>query len=583
MARKEVRSSRIRPSQRSNQIHVRAAPAIHRTEPPWQLRAPLQRINHSEQKKKRMPVRAANYNFYNELNMTFVRHISNPISSDDKSTFAPVNLSDSGSEQRITSTKKAKSGSKFGSNRIFAVEQQCRYHPELAAEIGQNESILLLQFDYWIAIANHEFDGHRWTYQSVKEIHAKIFPHLTERTVKRLVKSLKDKNLIITGNFNRYKYDRTTWYAMNLKEAAKLKAIAIRPEVLTDYDPLEAETLETGEDKMSPPLGPNITIDDDKMSLPIPETSTKTSPENTRNTEVALQKNATLPFANEVILRKEHGGASGSDPNNPFEDARDAWAALRSVGVERADITFLDDLAESKQGRVRNFYGNIDPTERWERTDGDALMNGLLRNGKVKESFIIRPRSEFLIQVDDCDLERVRLLRDYSFLVIETSRGNYQVWLALSDTSTPDRDETRRRLLEKLGGDVEASGAMRFPGSINWKPVRNAFRVRLVDSENGRVTSSEELERAGLLAEKSRKTAHATSSRGYKSKLPDYQKCLAYKDYDRSEADASYMAICMDRGFSREETISALMQVSDRANEGGECYVARTADFVFGF
>jgi len=96
--------------------------------------------------------------------------------------------------------------------------------PKLAVEIGFNESLLLLQLDFLIAISNHEQEGQRWTYQSVTDIQ-KMFPFWSRATINRVIKSLENRGLINVSNFNRKKYDKTRWFAINIEEAEKLTSI----------------------------------------------------------------------------------------------------------------------------------------------------------------------------------------------------------------------------------------------------------------------------------------------------------------------------------------------------------------------
>ena len=87
--------------------------------------------------------------------------------------------------------------SKYERNRLFDFEEQqiALLCPKLAEEIGLNESLLLLQLDFLIAISNHEQEGQRWTYQSVTDIE-KIFPFWSRATINRVIKSLENRGLL---------------------------------------------------------------------------------------------------------------------------------------------------------------------------------------------------------------------------------------------------------------------------------------------------------------------------------------------------------------------------------------------------
>jgi hypothetical protein len=296
-----------------------------------------------------------------------------------------------------------------------------------------------------------------------------------------------------------------------------------------------------------------------------------------RNTEVDFKKIDALPENGNIRNNRDTGGGNlDRNGNSALREAQRAWDALRSVGQTTFGVTLLND-----RNKQSDFSENIDLLA--EMPDARTFLESALeQNERQRVSFIVRPHGKNpVIQIDDCDFWRAKELLPYSFLAFETSHENYQVWLALHPSVTEDeRHATRRRLLRKLGGDVEASGAMRFPGSINWKPGRNAFRVRLIHTANGRFTSITELERAGLLAVEAIRQPTVSTS-GFKHKFPDYKRCLADKGYDRSKADASFLWICKARGFSRGESEKALYAVSEKAQQSGRHYVDRTLDFVF--
>lgn len=130
-------------------------------------------------------------------------------------------------KQSIT---KEENNSKYQRNCIFTLNDPTapRLNPALAMEIGLNESILYLQLEFWIAIANHEYDGHNWTYQSLTDLEA-AFPFWSKSTLNRAILSLQEKGLIfVSYEYNKKKYDRTRWFAINLEAASKLKSISVK-------------------------------------------------------------------------------------------------------------------------------------------------------------------------------------------------------------------------------------------------------------------------------------------------------------------------------------------------------------------
>lgn len=86
--------------------------------------------------------------------------------------------------------------------------------PSLAKEIGLNEAIMLQQIHFWIGKEKHYRDGRYWVYNTYDEW-LEQFPFWSLSTLKRTITSLSNKKLIIIGNFNKAKFDKTNWYTIN--------------------------------------------------------------------------------------------------------------------------------------------------------------------------------------------------------------------------------------------------------------------------------------------------------------------------------------------------------------------------------
>ena len=90
------------------------------------------------------------------------------------------------------------------------------FDADLAKLYGVEESIVIYNLAFWIrkneANGRHFHDGRYWTYNSI-DAFTKLFPFWTARQIRRVLKSLEEKGIIVTGNFNSSTYDRTTWYA----------------------------------------------------------------------------------------------------------------------------------------------------------------------------------------------------------------------------------------------------------------------------------------------------------------------------------------------------------------------------------
>lgn len=91
------------------------------------------------------------------------------------------------------------------------------FNINLAKDLGLEEAIMMKHFQFWIAKnkanGKHFHDDRTWTYNSVKAFD-KQFPFWTPSKIRRILKSLIDQKVLIVGNYNSAKYDRTKWYSI---------------------------------------------------------------------------------------------------------------------------------------------------------------------------------------------------------------------------------------------------------------------------------------------------------------------------------------------------------------------------------
>lgn len=104
----------------------------------------------------------------------------------------------------------------------------------LAQAYGIEEAILIHHFQHWIQInminGNNRHDGRTWTYQTIKSI-ADHFPYWNEDQIRAIIERLckgkarrsereeeEFEPVLIKGNYNKTKFDKTTWYAFKNEE-----------------------------------------------------------------------------------------------------------------------------------------------------------------------------------------------------------------------------------------------------------------------------------------------------------------------------------------------------------------------------
>ncbi len=208
-----------------------------------------------------------------------------------------------------------------------------------------------------------------------------------------------------------------------------------------------------------------------------------------------------------------------------------------------------------------------------------------------------------LIQVDDCNAEILERLKPFAFYAEETSPGNFQVWLSLpksyigADGKISEAGKAlRKRLLDKFKENGElanggAYGSTRLPGTFNIKEKYQPDfpQIRVTHVALGRIVTPDELDRAGLLASVEIKTVlRETVSRSTSSKLPtsfpDYNEFLNRKlvaggdRADRSSADIAFACRALSLGWSKENVISELDRLSEKAQGRKDGYSTKTVE-----
>lgn len=112
--------------------------------------------------------------------------------------------------------------------RLFILNgSQMRLSPDLAAEIGLMESIVLLQLEFLVSITTFFKNDKPWIRYTMRDLTEKHFSWSSVPTVWRAVQELEKKKLIVLGNFNNARFDKTTWITLNLKGLQKLNSVRV--------------------------------------------------------------------------------------------------------------------------------------------------------------------------------------------------------------------------------------------------------------------------------------------------------------------------------------------------------------------
>ena len=129
-------------------------------------------------------------------------------------------------------------------SKLLIDEPPLQVLPTLAKVIGLNEAIILQQVHYWLNENGKTYEGKKWIYNTYADWR-KQFPFWSESTIKRTIKRLEEQGLLISGNFNRMKLDRTKWYTINYEKLAEIE------QSLNQDDPTKSSKCTDEEVKMT--------------------------------------------------------------------------------------------------------------------------------------------------------------------------------------------------------------------------------------------------------------------------------------------------------------------------------------------
>jgi hypothetical protein len=311
-----------------------------------------------------------------------------------------------------------------------------------------------------------------------------------------------------------------------------------------------------------------------------------------RKPEIGLSLNADYSRLNErktpamPCFTVSSAGREAIKQGHCMFDLTEAYKMLDTFvgsGATGFDVTFLDIDGEKRGFRAAQ-------TARQLRSSLPQLVPGLQER---QQNIIVRPRSDKVtfIQLDDISRQQMDALIPVSCLTLETSPGNHQAWIAVSDLPTGhDGKDFARRLRKGVGVDLNASGATRVGGTPNFKRKYEPDfpTVKIIHSAPGRIATAAQLEAMGIVAApEPANTAAAAPFRvsSVSRSWPDYQRCVLGAPMkhgenmpDISRADFFFAMLCSQRGWGIQEITDRLMELSNKAQENGPRYAQLTAE-----
>jgi hypothetical protein len=91
------------------------------------------------------------------------------------------------------------------------------FDPDVACIVGVEEAIMYNNIKFWCdrnekkKSVMHFHQNKYWTFNSMTKF-CETFPFWSHDQIKRIVRNLIKEGFIIKGQFNRFRYDKTSWY-----------------------------------------------------------------------------------------------------------------------------------------------------------------------------------------------------------------------------------------------------------------------------------------------------------------------------------------------------------------------------------
>ena len=177
-------------------------------------------------------------------------------------------------------------------SKLLIEEQPLQVQPSLAAALGSaDEAIVLQQLHYWLGRTNNvKEDGHKWIYNSMSDW-MKQFPWIKSRSrLTRYFDDLEKRGLIVTGNFNKAKFDKTKWYRIDY-------------DALTDFEQRLYQNESTSDSKQDNGMSQNESTYTNRL----PETTTREDDDDARTRETDQPNEDPVDIAKKAKINVDIG------------------------------------------------------------------------------------------------------------------------------------------------------------------------------------------------------------------------------------------------------------------------------------
>ena len=220
-------------------------------------------------------------------------------------------------------------------SKLLLDEPSLQVQPSLAKALGSlDEAVIIQQLHYWLQRTNNvQTDGNKWIYNSMNKW-LEQFPWIGSRSkLARCFDDLEEKGLIVTGNFNKAKFDKTKWYRIDYNAFSDFEQRLIQNESTNDSK--RDNGVSQDESTSDPKRDNGMTQNEATYTNRLPETTTENTQETTARNASAADARGENPFD---LIHEHHINANEGDHLAIFLKAIDdlgnplvCWAIHQTV------------------------------------------------------------------------------------------------------------------------------------------------------------------------------------------------------------------------------------------------------------
>ncbi len=202
-----------------------------------------------------------------------------------------------------------------------SVAEHHSYSVHMCKKYGWPAALLFENIYYWVKRNYYDgknfYDGRYWTYNS-RENFGDYFQELSSKQIRSAFDTLKKEGLIMTGNFNQAKFDKTLWYTITDKGFAEYEGTyKEEPQNATKSSNFEnSEHASSETDNFDVPYRADASSETDNFDVPhradassetdnidVPYRADRCAPQGNTNTKVIPSKYYTNYLSNKDITR----------------------------------------------------------------------------------------------------------------------------------------------------------------------------------------------------------------------------------------------------------------------------------------